>query len=265
MQNLHEQHLRFNNTGINLHFIYGYSNSAWTGTFDECEYNISVAHLTGTEQWRVFHHVQRVDHGSLLQQQLHCAHVTRQRGCMESWVNGNAKIQKTKSVKTGMQSHNYVAVNLCQWIVKGLRRADTLKHSQGWGSPHLLPPVPWTIWTWVKCMEVIWTPVSCTGLSSVSLTRLNHGMLRMHKQWLLGWAEGLSRGPLYVQNNPLGGSKCLHVCACLSGNSAGSGGSLFTEHTLMLLTGSLASLSQSLLPLPGNLLWHHPNNEQPSG
>ena len=41
------------------------------------------------------------------------------------------------------------------------------------------------------------------------------------------------------------GSEHVYVCVCLSEDSAGSGGSLFSELILILLTVSLPSLSHS--------------------
>lgn len=38
-------------------------------TFDKGENNVTVAHLTGAEQRGVFHHIQRVHHGSFFHQQ----------------------------------------------------------------------------------------------------------------------------------------------------------------------------------------------------
>lgn len=64
-------------------------------TFNEGEYDVSVPHLTGAEQRRVLHHIQVVDHGAPLKQQLHCAHVARQGGCMERCADTRAKAKAT--------------------------------------------------------------------------------------------------------------------------------------------------------------------------
>lgn len=60
-------------------------------TFNEGEYNVSVAHLAGAEQRRVLHHVQGVHHGPSLQQQLHRAHVARQGGRVKRCDNTRVK------------------------------------------------------------------------------------------------------------------------------------------------------------------------------
>lgn len=56
-------------------------------TLDKREDDVPVSHLTSSEQRRVLHHVQGVDHCLLLQQELHCAHVARQGGGVQRCWN----------------------------------------------------------------------------------------------------------------------------------------------------------------------------------
>lgn len=49
----------------------------WELTFDECLNHFLVTHLTGSEEWGVFHHIQGIYLCFVLQQQLHCADMAR--------------------------------------------------------------------------------------------------------------------------------------------------------------------------------------------